>query len=134
MDNDFGLWEVIVSMFWFMLLIAWIWLIIAILADIFRDKELSGGWKALWVVFLIFLPWLGALIYLIARGGSMHERSAQQAARNEEQFRNYVQQAAASGPNPPSSPGDELKKLADLRDAGTISAEEFEAAKAKILA
>lgn len=130
MDNDFGLWEVIVSMFWFMLLIAWIWLIIAILADIFRDKELSGGWKALWVVFLIFLPWLGALIYLIARGGSMHERSAQQAQRNEEQFRSYVQQAAASGP----STAEELKKLADLKAAGTISEADFEAAKAKILA
>jgi type II secretory pathway component PulL len=130
MDNDFGLWEVIVSMFWFMLLIAWIWLIIAILADIFRDRTLSGGWKALWVVFLIFLPWLGALIYLIARGGSMHERAAQQAQRNEEQFRSYVQQAAASGP----STAEELKKLADLRDAGTITAADYEAAKAKLLA
>jgi hypothetical protein len=130
MDNDFGLWEVIVSMFWFMLLIAWIWLIIAILADIFRDRTLSGGWKALWVVFLIFLPWLDALIYLIARGGSMHERAAQQAQRNEEQFRSYVQQAAASGP----STAEELKKLADLRDAGTITAADYEAAKAKLLA
>jgi hypothetical protein len=130
MDNDFGLWEVIVSMFWFMLLIAWIWLIIAILADIFRDRTLSGGWKALWGVFLIFLPWLGALIYLIARGGSMHERATQQAQRNEEQFRSYVQQAAASGP----STAEELKKLADLRDAGTITAADYEAAKAKLLA
>lgn len=135
MDNDFGLWEVIVSMFWFMLLIAWIWLIIAILADIFRDKDLSGGWKALWVVFLIFLPWLGALIYLIARGGSMHERSARAAAQQQEQFRAYVQEAAASGGGGGggASTADELKKLADLKSAGHISDADYETAKAKIL-
>lgn len=133
MDNDFGLWEVIVSMFWFMLLIAWIWLIIAILADIFRDKELSGWWKAVWVFFLIILPWLGALIYLIARGGSMHERSVQQAARNEEQFRAYVQQAAGSGGGGGST-ADELAKLADLKASGHLSDADYEAAKAKILA
>jgi len=132
MDNDFGLWEVIVSMFWFMLLIAWIWLIIAILADIFRDKTLSGGWKALWVIFLIFLPWLGALIYLIARGGSMHERAAQQAAQNEQQFRAYVQEAAATSGG--ASTADELKKLADLKASGHITDADYEAAKAKILA
>lgn len=134
MDNDFGLWEVIVSMFWFMLLIAWIWLIIAILADIFRDKELSGWWKAVWVFFLIILPWLGALIYLIARGGSMHERSMQQAARNEEQFRAYVQQAAGSGGGGGGSTADELAKLADLKASGHLSDADYEAAKAKILA
>ena len=135
MDNDFGLWEVIVSMFWFMLLIAWIWLIIAILADIFRDKDLSGGWKALWVVFLIFLPWLGALIYLIARGGSMHERSARAAAQQQEQFRAYVQEAAASGGGGGgASTADELKKLADLKAAGHLSDADYETAKAKILA
>ena len=80
MDDDFGLWDVILSMFWFMLLIAWIWLLISILGDIFRDRTLGGGAKALWVVFLIFLPWLGALIYLIARGGSMHERAEEAAS------------------------------------------------------
>ena len=73
--EDFGLWDVIVSTFWFMLLLAWIWLIISILGDIFRDRELSGGGKAMWTVFLIFLPWIGAVIYLIARGGSMNERT-----------------------------------------------------------
>ncbi len=78
--DDFGLWDVIVSMFWFMLLFAWIWLLISILGDIFRDRTLGGGAKALWVLFLIFLPWLGALIYLIARGGSMHERQIRAGA------------------------------------------------------
>ena len=76
MSDDFGLWDVFISMFWFMLLITWIWMIIAIFGDIFRDRELSGGAKALWSVLLIFLPWIGALAYLIARGGSMAQRSA----------------------------------------------------------
>lgn len=137
MDNGFGLWEVIVSMFWFMLLIAWIWLIIAILADIFRDKDLSGWWKAVWVFFLIILPWLGALIYLIARGGSMHERSARAAAQQEQQFRAYVQEAAATsggGGGGGASTADELKKLADLKASGHITDADYEAAKAKILA
>jgi Short C-terminal domain/Phospholipase_D-nuclease N-terminal len=134
MDDDFGLWEVFVSMFWFMLLFAWIWLLIAILSDLFRDRELSGWWKAVWVFFIIILPWLGALVYLIARGASMNERARQTAAANEESFRAYVQDAAASSGGGGQSTAEELRKLAELRDSGTISAEDFEKAKAKILA
>ncbi len=129
MDDDFGLWEVIVSMFWFMLLFAWIWLLITILSDIFRDRELSGGAKALWVIFLVFLPWLGALVYLIARGGSMHERQRKSAEAAEANFKSYVQDVAGSS----SSTAEELRKLAELRDSGTISAEDYERAKAKVL-
>ena len=77
--DDFGLWDVFVSIFWFMLLFAWIWLLISIFADIFRDHELSGWGKALWGLFIIVVPWLGALVYLIARGRSMNERSVAQA-------------------------------------------------------
>ena len=128
MSDDFSLWDVIVSMFWFMLLVAWIWLIIAILGDIFRDHKLSGGAKALWTLFLIFLPWLGAVIYLVARGGSMHERSARAAQENEARMRAYVQQAAGT-----TSTADELRKLGELRDSGTITAEDYEQAKAKVL-
>lgn len=129
MDSDFGLWDVLISMFWFMLLFTWVWMIIAIFGDILRDRELSGGRKALWSLFLIFLPWLGVLAYLLARGGSMHERSARAAADREASFRNYVQDAAG-GP----SAADELVKLGDLRDRGVITVADYEAAKAKVLA
>lgn len=128
MDDNFGLWEVLVSTFWFMLLFAWIWLLIAILSDIFRDHELSGGAKALWTLFLVFLPWLGALIYLISRGKSMNERNIKAAKERDAQMRAYVQDAAGT-----SSTADELRKLNELRDSGAISAEDFEKAKAKVL-
>lgn len=128
MSDDFSLWDVIVSMFWFMLLFAWIWLIITILSDIFRDRELSGGAKALWTLFLIFLPWLGALIYLAVRGNSMNERTTRAAEANEARMRAYVQDAAGT-----TSVADELRKLAELRDNGTITAADYEQAKAKAL-
>jgi hypothetical protein len=124
-----SLWDVLVSTFWFMLLFAWIWLFISIFGDLFRDHELSGWGKALWTFFLIVLPWLGVLVYLIARGRSMNERARAQAQRNEQEFRQYVQQAAASSP----STADELAKLADLRDRGGISEQEFAQAKARLL-
>lgn len=124
------LWDILVSIFWFMVLFAWIWLLIMILSDIFRDHELSGWGKALWTLFLIVLPWLGALVYLIARGGSMQERAAAQAARSEEAFRQYVKETATGGK---PSTADELAKLADLRDRGAISVEEYDRAKAVVL-
>jgi hypothetical protein len=129
MSDDFGLWDVIVSMFWFMLLVAWIALFFHIIGDIFRDRELSGWGKALWTLLLIFLPWLGALLYLIVRGASMNERSARAAEEREEGFRAYVQDAAKT-----TSTADELRKLAELRDSGVITAADYEQAKAKVLA
>ena len=123
-------WDVILSIFWFMILFAWIWLLITIFADIFRDHELSGWGKALWTLFLVFLPWLGAFMYLIARGRSMNERTRAQAQRNDLAFRQYVRETATAHT---TSTADELGKLADLRDRGTISAEEFAHAKAKVL-
>src|SRR3954451_16882129 len=114
------LWDILVSIFWFMVLFAWIWLLISIFADLFRDHEMSGWGKAAWVLFLIVVPWLGALVYLIARGRSMNERAREQAARNERDFRSYVQHAAASSP----SADDELAKLAELRERGVISEQE----------
>ena len=123
------LWDILVSIFWFMLLTAWIWLLISIFGDLFRDHETSGWAKALWVLFLIVVPWLGALVYLIARGRSMNERALAQAARQEQDLRRYVQHVQASAP----STADELAKLADLRDRGVISPEEFTQAKARLL-
>ena len=132
MDDDFGLWELFVSMFWFMLLVAWISLLFRIIADIFRDDELSGAMKAFWTLFIILLPWLGVLVYLIARGGSMNERAIKDAQAADARMRAYVQDAAGtSGGGGVSS---ELRELAALRDAGTISPEEYEQAKAKVLA
>jgi hypothetical protein len=121
--------NILVSIFWFMLLFAWIWLLITVFADIFRDHELSGWGKALWALFIIVIPWLGALVYLIARGRSMNERALAQAQRQDQAFRHYVHDAASS----PPSVADEMGKLADLRDAGTISEQEFAQAKARLL-
>jgi hypothetical protein len=123
------LWDILVSIFWFMVLFAWIWLLISIFADLFRDHEMSGWGKAAWVLFLIVVPWLGALVYLIARGRSMNERTRAQAAHQEQDFRRYVQHVQARSP----STADELAKLADLRDRGTITEQEFAQAKARLL-
>jgi Phospholipase_D-nuclease N-terminal len=123
-------WDIFASIFWFMILFTWIWMLIAIVGDIFRDHELSGWGKALWTLFLIVAPWLGSLIYLIARGRSMNERALAKAQRDERAFGQYVRATAGSGT---TSTADELTKLADLRDRGTLSVAEFELAKAKVL-
>jgi hypothetical protein len=123
------LWEALVSIFWFMLLVAWFWLLISILTDVFRDRSLSGLAKGLWCLFVILLPWLGVLVYLIARGPSMHERAIEHARQNERDFRQYVQDAAR-----PTGVADELAKLADLRERGAITDADYETAKAKLLA
>ena len=123
-------WSVVGSIFWFMILFAWLLLLFRIFGDLFGDHEMSGWGKALWTVFLIFVPWLGVLVYLIARGRSMNERAMAQAQRNEQAFSEYVRQTAGAGT---TSTADELAKLADLRDRGTISDEEFQHAKAKLL-
>jgi hypothetical protein len=130
--DDFGLWDVFVSIFWFMILFAWIFLLFRIITDIFRDDQLGGWGKALWTIFIVLLPWLGTLIYLIARGGSMQERAMKDAQEADARMRAYVQEAAGSGGG--SSVSSELRELGALRDAGTITPEEYEAAKAKVLA
>ena len=127
---EFGSGQVFLSMLWFFLFFIWIWLLIAVFADIFRSPDLSGWGKALWSIFIIFLPYLGVFVYLIARGRKMGEHAAQQAAAQEAQLRTYVQNVAATS----GSGADELAKLADLRDKGVISEEEFQQAKAKALA
>jgi|SRR4051794_39765606 hypothetical protein len=128
--ENFGFWDLIVSMFWFMLLFAWIALVVSIFSDIFRDRELGGVAKALWTLFLIFVPWLGALTYLVVRGRSMNERSAQAAQERDESLRKFVREAAGTT----SGTADELDKLVRLRDDGVITASDYEQAKAKVLA
>ena len=125
-DINFG--EGLLLVFEFFLLFAWISILFRILGDLFRDHETSGVMKAVWVFFLIFLPFLGVLIYLIARGGGMRDRTIKQQVDAKKEFDGYVREQATSG-----SPADELAKLADLRDKGTISVDEFDQAKAKLL-
>jgi hypothetical protein len=129
--DDFSLWDLMISMFWFMLLVAWIWLLISILGDIFRDRELGGGAKAMWVVFLVFLPWLGALIYLIARGNSMNERTRQAMADAEKRQRAYIQEVSGGST---ASVADQIRDLSALKESGHLTDAEYEAAKSKILA
>ena len=116
------------TMLWFFLFFIWIWLLITIFSDVFR-REMSGWAKAGWIFFLIFLPLLGALVYLIANGGDMQERQAKDYAAMEAAQQDYIRQVAGSG-----GTADELDKLAKLRDSGALTEEEFAAQKAKLLA
>jgi membrane protein implicated in regulation of membrane protease activity len=116
------------TIFEIFLWVIWFWILITVFIDIFRSHDLSGWAKALWFVFVLFIPLIGVLVYLIARGGKMHERAAQDARQQDAAFREYVQEAAS-----PQTPADQLAKLADLRDRGVITAEEFTREKAKIL-
>lgn len=123
---DFGLGEALVSLLAFFFLIIWVFLLITIVMDLFRDHELSGWWKAVWVFFLIVLPVLTALVYLIARGDGMRQRSINEQKAVQEATDDYIRGVA-------SSPADELHKLNDLREKGVLSQEEFERLKAKIV-
>jgi len=118
-------WTILEIFLW----VIWFWVLITVFIDIFRSHDLSGWGKALWFLFVLIIPLVGVLVYLIVRGSSMHERMVRQAQRQDEEFRNYVQETAG-----PQSPADQLTKLADLRDRGVITAEEFEREKAKVLA
>jgi hypothetical protein len=108
--------------------VIWIWILITILSDLFRDHELSGWAKAGWVLVLVIVPFLAALVYLIARGSGMRERAIRAQADAKQHMDAYIQEQAHS------SPADELHKLNDLKEKGALSAEEFEAAKSKLLA
>jgi hypothetical protein len=129
--DGFGTGEVLWDMLWFFLFFIWIWILIMVFADIFRSHDLSGWGKALWVIFIIFLPYLGVFVYLIARGGKMQEHRVRDAQEMDAQFRQYVQSAAGDST---ATPAQEIARLADLRDRGVISDAEFEQAKAKALA
>ncbi len=116
------------SMLWFFLFFMWIWLLISLFTDIFRSDDLSGWGKAGWVIFMILTPFLGALIYLIARGNQMQQRAMADVAAQEKATRQYIQQVAT-----PSSTADELSKLAALRDSGVLTDQEFQAQKSALL-
>jgi Short C-terminal domain/Phospholipase_D-nuclease N-terminal len=126
---EFGTGQVFWSMLWFFLFFIWIWLLITVFADIFRSPDMGGGAKALWTIFVIVLPYLGVFIYLIARGHKMHEHAVAQAKAQDDAARQYIHSAAGSS----KSAADEVARLAELRDKGVITEEEFQTAKAKAL-
>jgi hypothetical protein len=109
-------------------LVIWIWILFTIITDLFRDHETSGWGKAAWVFFLVFVPFLAALIYLIARGNGMRDRTIKAQAEAKQHFDAYVREQAHT------SPADELHKLNELKEKGALSSEEFEQAKARLLA
>src|SRR4051794_20223468 len=127
--GDFGTGQVFWSMLWFTLFFIWVWMLIAIFSDVFRSPDLSGWSKALWCGFVIITPFLGVLVYLIARGHKMQEHAIASAQAQDAAMKQYVQSVASDG----SGTADELSKLIDLRDRGAISESDFQAAKSKAL-
>jgi hypothetical protein len=126
------------NIFWTMIIffcwVIWIWMMILILSDVFRRHDIGGWHKALWIVFLIVLPFLGVLIYLIANSGGMAERRNQDAQAAQAQFDDYVKSVAATGGGGDGGSAGEIAKAKALLDNGTITQAEFDALKAKALA
>ena len=117
------------TMFLFFLLILWIWLVITVFIDIFRNHEMNGWAKAGWTIFIIIVPWLGVLVYLIVHGGDMQRRRIDEAAQVQAAQNDYIRNVASSG-----SAADELEKLKNLHDQGVLTDDEYAAQKAKVLA
>lgn len=122
---SFGVLQVFFSMIWFFVFLLWIMLLFRVFGDIFRSRDLGGAAKVFWLIFVIVLPYLGVFVYLIARGGKMAENELSAMQAQEAAARAYIRDAAGA------SPAEELARLADLRDRGVISEDEFKALKAK---
>jgi ABC-type multidrug transport system fused ATPase/permease subunit len=129
--SSYPILDAFLTMLYFFLFIIWIWLLITVFIDVFRSRDLGGWAKALWVIFVIVAPFLGVFVYLIARGGKMHERAAAEAAQQQKAFDSYVRQTAGTEGTDSAS---QLSKLGDLKAQGVITDAEFEAQKAKVLA
>jgi phospholipase D-like protein/putative oligomerization/nucleic acid binding protein len=125
-DISFG--ELLLIVVEIFLFVIWIWILFTIISDLFRDHEMSGWGKALWILFLVFIPFLTALVYLIARGSGMRDRTIKAQAEAKKHFDDYVRQQAHA------TPADELHKLNELKEKGALSDEEFQKAKEKLLA
>ncbi len=128
MENGIGFFDIVWSIFWLFLMVAWFWVMISVVADVFRSKDLSGGGKALWIAFVILIPWLGVLCYLIVRGDKMHQHNVETMNQIEEAQKDYIRSVASV------SAADELERLAKLKESGHLTEEEFATQKAKILA
>ncbi len=126
---EYPLMGAFLSFLYIALFVIWIFIAVSVFIDIFRSDDLGGFAKALWVIGVIILPYLGVFLYLVIRGGSMQERRVQEAAKAQENFRQYVQQTAGTT----TDTAGQLEKLAALRDQGVLTPEEFAAQKAKLL-
>lgn len=129
---NYPLLDTFLTMLWFFLWVLWLFLVFRVVVDVFRDDTLSGGAKAGWLIFILILPFLGVLVYLIARGDGMGNRAASDMQARQDAIDDYIRTTAA-GSGTATSQADELRKLADLKAEGTISEQEFQQAKAKIL-
>ncbi len=124
---DYGLGEALLTTLAIFFFVIWVWIVITILMDIFRDHEMSGWAKAIWCLFLIFIPVLTSLVYLIARGSGMRERAIKEQTEAKKQFDEYVRETAGT------TPVDELHKLDQLRQSGGLTQDEYEKMKAELL-
>jgi hypothetical protein len=127
---DYPLLNVFWTMLWFFLFFLWIWTVVVVLMDVFRSPDMGGFAKAMWFLFVVFLPVIGVLTYLIVRGGKMHEHAAADARRQDQQMRDYVRSVSGTGGD---SAAYELAKLAELRETGVLTDEEFTQQKALLL-
>src|SRR6056297_2181193 len=127
MEETIGFFDIFWSIFWLFLMLAWIWVVISVLADVFRSRDLRGISKALWVLFIILIPWLGVLAYIIVRGDRMEANQLETAKRWEDAQRDYIRNMAGI------SPAAELEKLAALKEQGVLTEEEFTNQKARVL-
>lgn len=125
-DVSFG--DLLLTVFEITLFVIWIWILFTIIGDIFRDHDMSGWAKAIWIIFLVFIPYISMIVYLVVRGSGMRERTLKAQSEAKQHFDSYVQEQAHA------SPADELHKLNDLKEKGALSPAEFDQAKAKLLA
>ncbi|MEV4939854.1 SHOCT domain-containing protein [Streptomyces zaomyceticus] len=133
--DDYPLLDVFWTMLWFFLWVMWFFLLFRIVTDIFRDDEMSGWGKAGWLIFCILLPFLGVLVYVIARGKSMTQRDMSRAQASEAAFQDYIRKTAGTGADGGTAGSTEqLAKLAELKDKGALTEEEFQRAKTRLLA
>ncbi|MGW4780132.1 PLDc N-terminal domain-containing protein [Streptomyces filamentosus] len=134
--DDYPLLDVFWSMFWFFLWIMWIFLLVKIVNDVFRDHGLSGWGKAGWLLLCVLLPFVGVLVYVVARGPDMTRRDAERARASEAVFQDYVRRTTRTAPSGPAAPvrdrADELARLERLRDGGALTEAEFQRATAKL--
>lgn len=121
-------WDLIWWFLWAFIFVSYLFALFAIIGDLFRDRKLAGGWKAVWIFFLIFFPIITALVYLIVRGAGMGERQAQAVTEYKSAQDDYIREVAGT------SPADQIAQAKSLLDAGTITPSEFETLKAKALA
>ena len=127
--SNWGVGQVLWTFIYFTFIFIWIWLAISVFIDIFRSHDLNGWVKALWILFIIVLPFLGIFVYLIARGGKMQAHAVEAAKQQDAAAQEYIRQAAGTT----ASPADELHRLADLKERGVIDDAEFERLKAKVI-